>query len=98
MQAKLVLLVVAVAFLGVGLGIEIPSAKTTESLRLIEFGTGQRKWMSQSELQSLVQVGKKNNFIDVTESPVAQMAPPSLQAIPSGPKHQVSIKLKYYNV
>jgi len=45
--------------------------------------------MTQREIEGLVRVGKKNNFIDITDAPVIeQMAPPLLKSIPSGPKHQ----------
>ncbi len=67
-----------------------------EPSRLIEFGPGQRKWMTQSQLDGLVQGGKVNNFIDVTDTPVlAQSVRANTPPIPSGPTHQAQVDGKY---
>jgi len=67
-----------------------------EPSRLIEFGPGQRKWMTQSQLDGLVQGGKVNNFMDVTDTPVlAQSVRANTPPIPSGPTHQAQVDGKY---
>jgi len=77
----------ACSALGKVLSSELPT-------RLIEFGPGQRKWMTQSQIDGLMQEGKKNNFIDVTDTPVLPQPSPSVEAtrpIPSGPTHQAEV-------
>jgi len=68
-----------------------PEQTVTEETRLIEFGPGERKWMTRSQIDALMAQGKKNNFIDVTDTPVLPQ-PSSVEAftmaLPTQPVHQ----------
>jgi len=79
--ALLVLLVVGL--------IDLQSVFVSCEPRLIEFGPHQRKWMDRSQVDDLVQEGKMNNFMDITESPEVTVTAPKLDTpYPDGPKHQ----------
>jgi len=61
-----------------------------EPTRLIEFGPGQRKWMTPSQVDELVQEGRMNNFIDITDTPtvLTQNTARVNTPIPLRPTHQ----------
>jgi leucyl aminopeptidase len=60
--------------------------------RLIEFADGTQKWLSRSQIEYIsARPGRKNDWIDVTDSPTAVAVQSSLD-LPKEPKQQAIVK------